>query len=347
MTVRLYVSFAADLVAVVLMICQLVRMKKLPVENESLKGYFRIFSCLVMAMSVIYLLGAYAGMQIDALTPQDYVQLYEADKPAWIWTAVAAAIIDIFLSTVFLYMWIAFLSWFLFEDRKFIRRRFWLGYAPLIIAAAVTSFSIPMAVMSEEGFWFYVVAVCVFFVVRLIYFLLALWLLREYKEQNGYLRFFNPWVFFVPVFAGWVLQDVFYWGFSALGSTLGVMLLYASIISEQRYSDQETGLYNRDFIGYLKELISRGKYNPSSAMTFTLEQAGEMKAFSKILKKQLPKNCEPILRSDREVVVLTNVTGRGPLTMVMEDVKAEFEVKADCTLKKKAETAEEFMERVL
>ena len=191
------------------------------------------------------------------------------------------------------------------------------------------------------------VALGIFFVIRVFYFLAALWLLRDYKKQNGYLRFFNPWVFFVPVFAGWLSQDILYLGFAALGSTLGVMLLYSSIVGVQRYMDPETGLYNMEFPVYLKELIRKKKYDPCSAMIFTLNSPGEMQEFSELLKKQLPKNCEPILHSDREIVVLTSVDERGPLAMVIEDVKAVSEVGTGCSLRKKTETAVEFMERVL
>ena len=187
----------------------------------------------------------------------------------------------------------------------------------------------------------------IYFFVRLYYFFISLWLLREYKKQNGYLRFFNPWAFFIPVFAGWQIQDLTEWGVASLGTTLGVMLLYNSIMGEQRYMDPETGFYNRDFTGYLKGLIDRKKYAPLSAMIFTLDSSGEMKDFSQILKKQLPKDCEPILRNDHEIVVLTNVGDRGPLNMVMEDVKAVSEAKTQCALKKKEESAEAFMERVL
>ncbi len=345
-TIKQYVSYAADLLAVGLMICQLIKIKKLQMEKYEFKRYFRRFSLVVLIMSLLHLLRSYADVQMGGFTAEDFGSLFEAENAFWLWTVVAAGTIDIFLSTVFISMWITFLGWYLYEDKDFIRRKFWVGFTPLIISAAIAGFSVPMAVMSKLGYWFFIVALCLFFIIRIAYLFIALWLLREYKKQNGYLRFFNPWVFFIPVFAGWLLQDIFDWGFSALGSTVGLILLYISIVSEQRYMDPKTGFYNTDFVGYLKELIRKKEYDPCSAMNFTLNSSGAMKDFSEILKKQLPDNCEPILCNDSEVVVLTNVKERAPLTMVMEDVKALFEVKTGCTLKKKAETTEEFMERV-
>ncbi|MBO6137495.1 MAG: hypothetical protein J6O71_02690 [Lachnospiraceae bacterium] len=351
MTVKLSVSYVADLIAVILMIIQLIRLRKLSGERDSIKSYFQRFSWVVLAMSVLHLMTDYANLQLDSqlggLTTESYLSLFETGDTLWIWTELGSYILDIFLSTVFLYMWVYFLGMSLFEDRDFIKRKFWAGFTPLIISAAVTCISIPMAVTSDAGFIFCVVAICLFFIIRIYYFMISLWMLRTYKKQNGYLRFFNPWVFFIPVFAGWLLQDIFYWGFSALGSTLGIMLIYASIVNEEKYMDVETGFYNMDFADYLKGLVNRNKYAPGSAMTFTLNSPGEMQKFSEMLRKQLPKNCEPILHSDSEVVVLTSVQERGPLVMVMEDVKAVSEVNTACCLKKKTETAVEFMERVL
>ncbi len=347
MTVKIYVSFAADLAAIILMICLLIRLKELSGEKETVKRYFRLFSGIVLTMSVLNFLKSYADLQQGCITPADFGRLSEVEVEAWYWTQMAATFIDIFFSTVFLYIWISFVSLYLYGDRDFIRRKFWIGFAPLIISGVITLASIPMAVMSERGFWFFVVVLTVDLIVQVFYLLICLGLLRNYKKINGYLRFFNPWVFFIPVAAGWLLQDIIDWGFASLGSALGIFLIYISIIDEERYMDPETGFYNMDFAGYLKGLIAKNLYAPCSAMSFTLDSPENMTDFSELLKAQLPEDCEPILRNDHEIVVLTNVRDRGPLTMVIEDVKAVSDVKTGCTLKKKEETAGEFLERVL
>lgn len=341
------ISNVADLAAVILMICQMIRIRKMSAQKGSVKHYFRILSWMALLLSILHLLRSFATLQIGGLTAEDYGNWASTDQTGWYLIAVSGTLLDIFLSTVFLCMWITFLSWFLFEDKAFIRRKFWVGFVPLIIGAVVTGIAIPMALTSVQGFRFALGAILAFFVIRIFYFLIALWLLREYKKQNGYLRFFNPWVFFIPVAAGWLLGDIFNLGFSALGSTLGLLLLYSSICDEERYLDPETGLYNMDFVGYLKGLAGKKRYAPSGAMVFVMDPAEDRKAFSDTLKQQLPRDCEPILRNDREVVVLTNVIDRGPLRMVMEDVRQASDARSDCTLKKKTETTEAFMDRAL
>ncbi len=347
MTAMTYFSFAVNLVAAALMIVQLFRISRLPDEAAIIRHHFRRFAWVVLAMALLDMVYAWADMHLDGMKVADFLKLPKAELEGWIWTAMAVLIVDIFLTTFFFYMWLIFLSIRLFDDRDFIRNRFWAGYIPLMLSAVVAAASVPLAVMSEQGLWFFVIAVVLFFLIRVFYFFLALWLLREYKKQNGYLRFFNPWGFFVPVFAGWVIQDIFEISLSALGSTLGIMMLYQSIIIGLNYMDRETGFYTMDFVGYLKDLVSKKRYDPYSAMSFTLDSSKEMKDFSALLISQLPENCEPILRNDHEIVVLTSVRERGPLIMVMEDVKSLCEIKADCTLRKKTETPAVFMERVL
>ncbi|MBR1630208.1 MAG: hypothetical protein IJ679_13245 [Lachnospiraceae bacterium] len=344
---KLYISFAADIIAIVLIICQLVHIKKHSDEKEAIGRYFGRFSGIVLFISVLHLLKTYADLSMGVITQEDFGKLSGSEEALWYWIQIAAGIIDIFLSTVFLYMWISFLSWYLYQDKDFIRRKFWAGFAPLIITAAVSCVSIPMALRSQWGFWFFIAAICVAFVVRVFYFWIAFRLLRDYKIQNGYLRFFNPYAFFVPVALSWLIQDFSNWGVGALGTTIGVVLLYISIIEKRQYMEPETGLYNMDFVGYLQELADKNKYAPQSAMIFTLDASKDMIAFSEILKKQLPTDCEPIARSSHEVVVFTKVRERGPLAMVVEDVKALSEVGVDYTLKKKDETTKAFMGRVL
>ena len=347
MTVKLYVSYAANLIAVVLMLVQMVRLEKLSDDRSEIKKYFRRFSGLVFVMCIFHLVKSIIDIRFNVMPTKDLSVMTAAEVVEWYWPELAAAFVDTFFSTAFLYMWVSFMSWFLYEDKDFIRRRFWVGFAPLVISAAVSIISIPGAVMSESGFWFFICAVGVAFVVRVFYFLICLWLLDNYKKQNGYLRFFNPWAFFIPVAASWLIQDFFGWGVGCLGTALGIFLIFRCIVGEERYMDDATRFYKREVVGYLKKLVGKKKYAPESAMSFTLEDDGDMKEFSGILKKQLPADCEPILCNDKKVVVLTNVNKKAPLTMVIMDVKAEAEVQTACTLKKKTETTEEFMERVL
>ena len=347
MNISIYVSYAADLLSLILVIFLMIRIGRLPARKGEVRKYFMRFSLVVLAISMFHLLESYAYMHLGIYNMTDLQNLSEADQSLWQWTGVSFGKVDIFLTMIFIYMWITFLSLSLFEDKDFVRRKFWFGFTPLIVGGVVSCISIPMAVKSEQGFWFFIFTLCLFFIIRIIYFAIGFWLLREYKIQNGYLRFFNPWVFFIPVFVGWLLQDVFYLGFSALGSTIGLLLAYESIVKVLRYEYGETGFYNMETVNYLKDLADKGRYEVFSAMTFSFDEPGHIPAFSEVLKKQLPKNCEPIVHNDREIVVLTCVHNRGPLLMVIEDVKAVSEVNAGCILKKKTETTQQFMERVL
>ena len=347
MTVEQCISAAAGLAAMALMIYQLVRLREFPEGKAETKRYFRRFSGLVLIMSVLQLLNIGMDVSLGGVTWEDFGSLSGEEASAWLSTQMAMLFFDIFLSTVFLYIWITFLSWYLFEDRDFIRRRFWIGFAPLAISAAAAVLCIPVAMLSKAGFWFFIAALAAAFAVRVFYFFISLWLLGTYKKQNGYLRFFNPWAYFLPVAVSWLFQDIFGLAIGTLGSALGVFFLFLSIVGEERYMDAGTRFYNDDFVGFLAKLAAKKQYAPHSAMTFTIESAEDMTEFAGILRSQLPEDCEPILRGGRKVVVLTKVTSRALLAMVMGDVQEEYRVTASAALRKKDETAGEFMERVL
>lgn len=348
MTVIQFVSIAADLIAAVLMIRQLYMMKDFAAgKKENLRLFFKPLCVVVLLIAFFNLLKMISDVQMGGFTVQDFGKLSETDKRLWYITEVLTWIADIFLAMVFLFFWIKNLSMFLFGDRDYLKRKSWIGFTPLIASAVVSAVSVPVALMSQAGFVFFVVFQSVSLIISLVYLLLSLWLLNEHKKQNGYLRFFNPWTFFVPVFAGWILQEVFSLEFAALGSALGVVLLYASIVAEDKYIDAETGYYNKSVIDYLRNLADKNEYNPLSAMTFTVDDPSKIKDFALVLKKQLPQNCEPIRTESGRIVVLTGVPDKSSLYLVTEDVKDGFEVEATCTLKKKKESVKDFMERVL
>ena len=116
---KLYISFAADIIAIVLIIRQLVHIKKHSDEKEAIGRYFGRFSGIVLFISVLHLLKTYADLSMGVITQEDFGKLSGSEEALWYWIQIAAGIIDIFLT------------------------------------AAVSCVSIPMALRSQWGFWFF------------------------------------------------------------------------------------------------------------------------------------------------------------------------------------------------
>ncbi|MCR5405036.1 MAG: hypothetical protein K6E91_14640 [Butyrivibrio sp.] len=331
------ISCLLDVAAVALMIYLLTTQKKQLDRVDIVDENFRSLIMVVIVMSAADLLWTIIGTGINqkAMTGDRY------------WLELVFNIAAVYLTTVFLYFWFYFLSWHLYHDRGYLKRRFRRDLLPMVISSAMLIGSGILLAISDGAAVFFGVAYSAFIIIRLYYFAYSLWYLYDYKKQNGYFRFFNVWAFFLPVFGGWLLQDLGVLNLCALGSAIGVYLLYASMAAKQQYMDEETAFYNTAYIDYLKELISKDAFNPCSAMVFDVEEGRGIKSFSEILKKALPQDCEPIRCAKRRIVVLTCVLGRGPLNMVLQDVRDASQVEGNVKLKKKNESATEFMERVL
>ncbi len=167
--------------------------------------------------------------------------------------------------------------------------------------------------------------------------------------------------FVMPAAIGAVVHDMtpYYYSTITLGMAAGLALLYAQIANEQSFCDQETGFYNRSYLEYLEEIVEYGKLKLGSIMVFDIGKGDQIKAFSDVLKKQLPDVCEPIRYRKNEVIVFTSVDQKAPLFMVAEDVRMgldeyneisqgdPIEVKIGYQLIKKNEEYGAFFQRVV
>ncbi len=340
------ISWLFDMTAVILMICLLIKLKKRSDAKEAEISYFRYLPVSVIAMAIADALMFVVMMYEEGLTAGDIHEHFLAETEYTL-TAMIISIADIYLTTVFLSFWIYFLCWHLFHDSGYIKRRYWAAVWPITVSGIVMIIGVILLVVTDRAVAVFEVSYCVFYAARLYYFILTFWLLHVYRSQNGKLRFFNVWAFFLPVLAGWLLQEFTGLNLRSLGSAIGVFLLYASVDGKRRYLDRETGLFHTGYISYLRTLIAKDQFRPCSAIVFELGEQTDTTAFSDILKKQLPAHCEPIRCTDRKIVVLTGVKVNGPLRMVLEDVREATGVEGSCTLIKKDETADAFMKRVM
>lgn len=339
-------SYILDAAAAVLMLALLLVQKKYPDKDGFVNTNFRTLILTTLLMCFIDAVLIEADIKIMNIESLNILSLPFADA-VWLIIDAVTKIANIYMTTVFLYMWIGFLAFRLYHDKGYMERKFWKDIMPLLVAGVLMIAAILLLLFTDKATIIVLVTLFLFCLVRLYYFGISLWLLFEYRSQNGKLRFFNVWAFFIPVFAGWIIEDLSYLYTRAIGCAIGVILLYISIAAEREYIDKPSGLFNRKYIDYLKDLVSKNEFAPRSALIFDIKEGTDIKSFCKGLKQALPEECEPIRSSDNRVVVLTKVKERGPLAMVLVDIHDALGAEGSSILIKKGETSEEFMERVL
>ena len=121
------------------------------------------------------------------------------------------------------------------------------------------------------GFFFYVdadnvyhrnTAVVIFYIFTFLCCTISIVVLRIYRRRFGRAAFFPIYMYLIPIVTGSALQMLFY-GVSLawLGTAIGIVALYMSMLSRSSYLDSLTGLYNRL---YLEHFMYRIKKKSSS-----------------------------------------------------------------------------------
>lgn len=82
-----------------------------------------------------------------------------------------------------------------------------------------------------------------------------------------------------------------------LGFSVGLTLLYFSMITELRYVDEESGLYNRSYLAYLYDMALIGKKDVKSALI--LETDGDREAGFEVLRSSLHEKGD-VIRAEAE-----------------------------------------------
>lgn len=100
-----------------------------------------------------------------------------------------------------------------------------------------------------NGFYVYMMFCCVFSIV--VY--------ERYRRRHGRVAFFPIYMYLIPIVSGSVLQ-MLYFGVSLawLGTAIGIVALYMSLLNQRSYMDQLTGLYNRLYMEHAIYGMQRG-----------------------------------------------------------------------------------------
>lgn len=336
-------SVAANLIATGIMIAVLIRSAKHYQKHNLTRKLFSGFAGTALAIAVSEFLNGIIDVKGFGYIP--VFMTTGADRVLYFLSAVFL-VAPLLLTTWLFFLWLVYACYRLYHSRDFLKRRFWFGVSPLIIATIVAAARLLHALFfGTEGFLF-LIPIVILLMMQLFYLVVSVVMLYRYKKQNGYWRFFNIKAFYIPVIAGMLIDTFFgqrFWGFF---DALGILLLFLSVLKEEQYTDEETGFYNAHYIDYIRMLMTKKRYAPRSALIFDIQEAGTVSAVSDMLKKLLPGGSEPIRNQENEVVVLGEIQDRTLFDMMMDDLRDLFPVEGSYLMKRKDETPEAFLERV-
>ena len=159
----------------------------------------------------------------------------------------------------------------------------------------------------------------VMYIIEFAYFALSALAVWFFDRRAKKVRFFHITPMIVCVVLSCIPMLVSPYDTSDLGFAAGLTLLYFSTITELRYTDEESGLYNKGFMAYLLDLTLAGKSDIRSALI--LEADGDIPAACEVLRDTLHQEGDVIRLEEKKFLMFSGSGMRSDLQMLSTHVE--------------------------
>ncbi|MBR1641193.1 MAG: GGDEF domain-containing protein [Butyrivibrio sp.] len=160
-------------------------------------------------------------------------------------------------------------AWCIYEDLKLyhsktrIKKIYTYAFIPavlLVLIAIVNNFVPIIYTIDSNNVYKRLPFSYFYYVIDFGYVIFSIYILKKFEERYGKVRFFPLYLMIGPIFLGCMLQSIFY-GISLIwvSMSVGLTAIYMSLQNEFSYLDRLTGLYNRAYLDYQLEMISKEK----------------------------------------------------------------------------------------
>ena len=344
---EIHVTFYADVAAAILSFGVLILCSRGVIKDEFSSRIFRLMLGTSICLSLL-----------DGAT---YARKYHEFPGAFTIALGLQTLLELVVNLL-IFLWLLYVNYEINHSVDNIKRKFLTYAAPILVIMALDIINIFTGILfyyDEHVMYHTTWLMSVYYVVRYVYFFSCVIQIVVHKSKNRGLKFFDVWSFVVPVLAGGLITNLTPYSVMALGFSIGLCNVYAGIINDLSFMDRQTGFFNRYYLRYLKNDIEREVFAPKSGMIYRLEDPDDMADFSGLLAPVLPKKCEVVRYSEDTVVMLAEISKKGALHMMSEDVEAAveqynadhakrpMELTIDAVYKKKKETTKGFYDMFL
>ena len=142
------------------------------------------------------------------------------------------------------------------------------------------------------------------YVFSLAFFTYTLLLVWRYDRKANKVRFFHIMPMILPVFVTISTRFFTQYDIGILGYAIGVTMVQFSRISENRFLDAESGLYNRGYLAYLFDLAMMGKNASRSALILNVD--GNLSACFEIVHATVHQNADVIREEEKKLLMFSN-----------------------------------------
>lgn len=344
---EIHVTFYADVAAAILSSGVFVLCSRGVIKDDFSSKVFRLLLVTCFWLSII-----------DAAT---YARKYHEFTGAYPLAITMQTLLELTVNFL-IFLWLIYVNYEINHSVDSIKRQFLKFAFPMLVLMAldiINAFTGILFFYDEHIMYHTTWFMYVYYAVRYFYFFSCVIQISVHKSRSRDLKFFDVWGFLIPVLFGGLVTNLTPYSVMALGFAIGLCNVYAGIINELSFVDGGTGFFNRYYLRYLKSDIEREKFSPKSGMICRLEDPDGMKDFSSLLAPALPKKCEVVRFGEDTVLVLAEISQRGALKMISDDVSEAVEkyntehkekpltVSIDSVFKKKKESTKGFYDMFL
>ena len=299
-------SWIMEIIAIVGIIIMILRNPSLK-EHKRTEDRFLFYECiLVIAMNLIKL----------SFIPIVCIDSVVGDVAFY----VTLTLFEV-LYLLILLQWLVFVDYNLYRSMDHIRRRYKHAILPIIIVTLLDIAETVFIVFGNSYEHWYMLSYVVYIlkiVIELGYILIAVFLDRKHYRETKEPKFLRLQAFIIPFFLG-----TYFRYYDAQMMALGIILTYRAIKRRDRYIDNDTGLYNGDYLDYLRDF--RGKKGDSVEYGISIEAKGHGSEIAPLLKELCPPNINLFALSDDRFYMLSETTKESALNMTADMIKDAIE----------------------
>lgn len=344
---EIHVTFYADAAAAVLSFGVLILCSRGVIKDTFSSKIFRllIVSCFCLSL-------------LDAAT---YARKYHEFAGAYPLALGLQTLLELVIN-ITIFLWLLYVNYEINHSVDNIKRRFLKFASPLFVLMGLDIINVFTGILyyyDEHVMYHTTWFMKVYYVVRYFFFFSCVIQITVHKRRSTDLKFFDVWSFVIPVLAGGLVTNLTPYSVMSLGFAIGICNVYAGIINELSFVDRQTGFFNRYYLRFLKNDVTREMFSPKSGMIYRLEDPDGMGDFSSLLSKALPKKCEVVRFNEDTIVMLAEISKKNALRMISDDIEEAVDqynlnhkdsplvLTIDSVYKKKKETAKAFYDMFL
>ncbi|MBR1567364.1 MAG: hypothetical protein IJ648_00240 [Lachnospiraceae bacterium] len=339
-----YISYSFNILALLLTLIILLLPWKKRIVNETEKKLF-------LALIISIMMGALLGIAGYSMVPLRRL-LGPAGWYSYVMDGCLTGMVIVLYHFVF--QWMVYVDYRLYQSRDQLFRRYRILYVPLlifvmgriVIVLAGDILELPLDEIFQLDYLYYADDIIGFLSV-----LLSAILVFQYRKQKGHGHLFHILPVVIPIVIGYLIN--WFTGYStiAVGDALGMVILYITMVRQQRYYDS-SGFYSREYLRMLLKKNSPQLDRIRGAVLF--ENEGDIDTLRMVLREEMAPDDLVVRDNESRFVLFTDTDRMSKLKFLADMVESAFEedesvcsLTTSYTIRGKDEDAETYLSRTV